>query len=624
MQGSATNTESQQALVIHYEALRVLAAELKVSETWMQTACETTSEIVELLSSERNEKDSPALELFAKLVSKCPEQPVLFQKFAHVLLLHFYHPQLFSKLWDILASRPPTPTGEPAFQVPEWWPACGENQNLDVFASPFEFGSNLEEFVKAHAHDVHLILHTAAMVLPQLQMLTKEPTPSWSCFASLISVMLKSVAHRDLTCIIICHDENAIAMLHRLSLLSALTSGQRYAKFILELLMIRPPVLNLLSMICKLPGARRLLQIYPQSQLGAFEVAAKTPFRFIVDLLNHTSGSSWFSNGTVINCISISSQTLEWLGDNADLTSIYEEFNKVSEINSLLSVCTQFGCVTAQCLLGFYGDNICTSKQFRALNGFLRSALPPLAKPNYFFAEQKPAPSNETLVMFSKLDEYDELHRTLLRILKFLSVIFAPELTETATLAPGEGLSEKIYMRTIQPIYSFMLLALKCNEKLDLSNLTSQFTNTLIFKIMEQLLRNAESSLAWTTLFNHATETSYSEISTLRIWFKFLQTLCTDYKNDRHKELVRDGFDKFSATFFPDTKPSNIYSSPYMSLSQATFGVITKNEYMFLYDNLSRRKGEHDDTTQSKMTSHYNMGGRQQSVHVDKFGKDRS
>lgn len=226
--------------------------------------------------------------------------------------------------------------------------------------------------------------------------------------------------------------------------------------------------------------------------------------------------------------------------------------------------------------------------------------------------------------MLMKLDEFDELHRSLLRILQFLKLILIQEVSQSIDMVPNEVLAEKIYVRKIQPIYSFILLVLKCDEKLDPTSLTSEFTSEVIFNLADTLLLNSSLSLAWTTLFNCATEASYNDITTPHLWFKLLKTLCSRYQDDCHKELIRDGFRRYSATFHPDSNQGGLFDSPYMTGSNETAGVIAKSEYMFLYPNLVRNKCDSDESAHSKMANHYTIGGRQQSVHVDKFGKDRS
>ncbi|GEQ71419.1 hypothetical protein JCM33374_g5102 [Metschnikowia sp. JCM 33374] len=604
----------------YYDILRGLLNEKNIGDSWAHQVGETMGAILKGVSSIKYDKNLPLLESFAAAVSLEPKHPILFRKFAQLVLLHLYRPSLYLQLREALSS---TSSNEGhIFNVPEWWP--DEDVTLLNFSSIFEISFDLETFVKTRGHEVFPIIRSVVAILSQLEVLCNETNPSWNCFAALISVMSKSVAHRDLATLILCQEKTPMDVLHRISIMSPPSPVHRYAKFISELFLIRSAVLTSLASNYKLPGACRLIHLYSQNQHTAFDVAEKQPFRLILDLLNHSPGSSWTRTSAVVTCMSICAYKLEWMSSNCEPLYIYEEFNKISNVTSLLAVTAQFGCITAQCLLENYGDRTCSTRFLTSVNVFSRSALPPLAKPNYFFCQQKPSPANETLVMLMKLDEFDELHRNLLRLLQFLKVILVLEINQTENMMPNGDLAEKIYMRNIQPIFCFILLTLKCNTKLDQSSLISQYTSNLTLEIAEKVLSSSSSSLAWTTLFNFATETSYKEITMSPIWLNFLQTLCTNKTNDRYEELISDGYNRFLLSFHSDSKSAGLYSNPYMSTTQPSSSALAKSEYMFLYQGLGRNKGEFDEFAQSKTPSHYSMGGRQQSVHVDKFGKDRA
>ena len=622
MEFTKTNIDLSHDFEQQLKRLNSLAGLTNIDTKWIQDARVTSLELLRILPLHNPGTNQLLLETFAQFVKMCPDDKTLQSNFAHVTFLHLFDTHLYVHLRQALASNDPAEVNSGAFTLPQWWPEFGVDLESSTFASPFDFKHDLGRFVAEHATQVHSIIQLAVEIWNQVSVLITNTLPPWNCFAALISIFLRSKAHRDLATLILCHDDKVVNVLHRQSVLAPSASNQRYAKFLLELLLIRPAVFGLLSACHKYPGATRLIQLYSPQQQIAFEVATNSPFRFVFDLLNHASGTSCYKNAVIVTGISVCSYKLGWMSSRSSLNEIYNEFNNTSSVSSLLAALTQFGCIIAQCLMENHGDRSCSSMYFRSQNVFALSALPPLAKPNYFFCEQKSAPANETLATLMKLDEFDELHRSLMHILRFITVIIDSELSQLLGLMPNEALAQKVYICKVRPIYLLILLALKCNEKVSEPSLTAQKSSDLVLEIGEKLLSIPDQALAWTTLFNSATEGSYNDLSAQRIWLEYIRSMCSRNKREDVKDFINEKCSKFSAIFSPDS--ARVTSAgPHASTKHMGHAVIAKSEYMFLYQGGGRNRGDLDEMAQSKMANHYVSGGRQQSVHVDKYSRDR-
>lgn len=600
------NSQILQLAKLHNQILELSKREF-TSVEWESEALVATTNIMPLLPVCATSEFS-FLEPIARLVEMSLPQDTFRSIFLHLLLLHLFNLNLYpmiaspSKLEQLLEK----------FQKIRNDQKDIANDEPRILFSPFDYFFDLKKFSETNLDQTDMLLECLIQILQMLQKLHDEPNPPWNVFGEIVNYMLQSRGHRDLVTLIFFHDEKSVALVHRSSLLSSSGVLQKHSQLIVEMLLLRPSLVATHSMLKALPGATRLIPIYPKQQHAALEIAHNVPFRFILDLLNQSYKIIDFIDTTILACASIASQKVLLL--SASKQRLYSEFNSISSARSLLYVMNQFGCVITQNILRRIGKTQIAEALFNLVSPKTQS-LPPTSKPNYFFAERKIAYEDETIMMMQTLEEFNELQLIISLLLRSIGRIINEELHQVADLTKSHELSEKILIRNLQHTFTFLLAAKRCCSACDEASNVNIDIDASIIQVTRRIFQSLEGrgSLIWVTLYNLANDLCYAEVSMVPTVLWFLKQTIEKQGNESQAALIDSGIRVFIDTF--GDVPAEAGGE-----SEEGFVELSPSEYAFLYQKPAVVSG-YSEEKGSKIQNQNSSSGRQQSVHVDRYKK---
>lgn len=520
--------------------------------------------------------------------------PALLACFARMVVLHMLHPVLYLHLVACFRSGAD-------YSVPEWWPeVLGTPLSIMELASFRNLSPECATGVLAgfaeHAVDILNVLNS------------HEPSS-----AHVVACLFDCPS--DLVMLCILHSSTVIPHFkaHGTPLI------KKQVMTILDVFRCRPELVYVAATSYSMPGAVQLMQYYSEAQLSAFKIAGNTPVSLALDLLDQGARMEVSVSPVIIACIGITAHRLEFLSRSRfSKLELYEAFNAAARKSSLLAVVTDLGYIVSCNLAKLGGHDL--SSLVPAHRMFQHLTLPPIAKPNYFSTSSRFAES-ENGEMLRKLVEIDSLLTSLMLLLKTVLQIVDDELSSVAALGETPEIANKLVVQNVEHVLGFLLGAMICISKS--GGAVAKLSTAILFELVGAIVNTpieTDKSLVWITLFNFANDVCYSDIRYVFIFEELFNHIIAQRSYAAQEELVRSGIQLFFTTFNDGSKSyPNVDSAIAWEKPSKQFVTVANSEFKFLYRGKSTKV---DGSTKSGGNSGFtSSSGRQQSVHVDKYGK---
>lgn len=552
-----------------------------------------------LENNPENVDEITLLEPLARLVCLKP-LPQLAAQFANLVVLHMLHPALHQHLLAALK----TPLG---FAVPSWWP------NFDGAAVSLSDVSCISD----PAFLTGFLAGFCGLAVEVLNAMQRLDLPV------IFAHMNENDAHRELVTAFILHDTNTTAQL--LANASEGTAlARRKAQIIVDMILSRPAFVCIAATSFSLPGAKMMMLSYTEMQRAAFGAAESDPIIFVLDLLDQGVRQDFSASPVVPTCLDIALHKVESLCRSSTKHELYSTFNSCALKLSLLAVLCDLGYLISCNFLRLCGEDLISLEPLHRI--FSHSSLPPVAKPNYFSASAK-FTDNEIAESLQTLEEVDGLLRCLVLIMKIVSQVTENEFRSVAATGESVEITKKLVIRNVEHVLGLLLSALICVSRMKAANaLAAKNGSTLASKIQETMLRvlaPSDEVLVWITLFNFANDVCYADVRYVPIFEKIFDDLVLCESYSEHQELAGSGILLFFATFNDGSRNNaNIDKILPWKKPSKHFVNVPSSEFRFLYGTSPAAKPQvSNSNSRINLTGYTPNSSRQQSVHVDKFGK---
>lgn len=578
------------------------------NDRWADEVSDACRRLLQMFKNERF-SDHSYLPILCSAVSIRGDLESVQQLFTEVFYLRLSRPHLLRHLASAFKRSSPKQPNFEQVPLPSYWP------HLPVKASAALWSPSDTSARPLDPAQLPLLGPVVASTLACLDAITSQDNPPWQAFASLLHVMLKSTGHRDWATHLVLRNDSAVGRIQNTATLLSVQTLQRFARMLLDFLLIKPSLLTYYAVVEKVSGASRLLLLYLLQHHATYELTANHCFKFMLEFLNHSSDPTLHKNNVVMTCVAIASKKLDHVCCNAPLLDVYSEFNRLSNAHSLFLVVTEFGIAVLNALLRIYGDKQCVSVAFASSKQAQSARLPPIAKPNYFYSGKQRSVSNPTVAMLRNMDELLELHKSLNCVLKALLQIIPLEIPQLLAASSSSNTVDSMITRNLQQTLCFVLTALQCKSKLKSDSMTAINTEILALDTAELLLHELSSkrALVWITFFNFANDVCYTELALVPLLLRFLSLLAERQTNDNQKLLVSSGLRVFADTFGGShLKPEQKYKSE----PDDDIQFLSREEFTTLYQNTEKTCRAEESHVYKPM---YPAAARQQSIHGERM-----
>lgn len=491
------------------------------------------------------------LPVMAQLVMMLPNSTELQETFAQLLSLHLFDHILFKVLVQEfkLASEDVNEKSSTTLLVaPKWWNTLSEfllAGNCSI-RSPMEFFCGEDLTTRFHLGNLG---QSIEKVLNTLKLLDEKVTSGTVFSLSFIfHMMMESEAKKDLIILILSHCRDTVDKIFSLSILGLSDTIKKEGVLVLETLITRQSVVATFGAIHALPGAQRLMGLYTQKQRAAYELVAKNPFKFILDLLYHPFEES--AKGILVPFIAIASQKLADTSMSGDFNNLYENFNRTSKVRSLFVTLTSFGIEVCKTELLLRSDSQALNMIKLVQQEFL-NPLPPLAKPNYFFVDRTPPKISENHKSMEPSYDLADLGFSIRCVLATLERIVAKEALEFLNLTQDENLRNKIASRNFRYLFCLFLAILVSQPHTADYGANREECINRISRISKILIETCESysSMFYASLFNFANDVCHRHTEAIPMVYEELRIVIASHETRNNNELITSSFESFSFNF---------------------------------------------------------------------------
>lgn len=567
--------------------------------------------VVKLLSLGVHTIPDNVLEPVARLVTLCPQLQPLRKTFCKLLAIHYFHGKLTAHLYMMLRQ----PEG---FLVPEWWPTL-QTQTLNTAL----LWTTLMTIDHQDPDDAWIVCDIIPVVVKLLNVF--EKMYSNRCFLvqdlkEISLVLCLGNSNRELVALLLSHDMKVAELLQDAAADKLQNVAAAHARMILDKVIHMPSIINACGAIFDLAGAKVLSQSYGSLQKKVFEIAENHPFMLIIDVLNQGPKFEFLQCPLLIPAIATAAYVVD------DLFSakieLYSQFNSCSQTSSLLLVLTDFGYTIACNLFHHNREAAQLLKPIQKL--FTHWEFPPLAKPNYFFGDDDGHLSN-----IDQFEDLKEMNNALLLILKTLGKVLEDEIDILGSYSGSKNLLEKIIVSKVEHLLGFLVATLISGSKFDFGSQDLKLKYSLVVSIIKTLLRTIENkSLVWITLFNFSNDTCYTDVRLVSTFEYLFENLVNEIDVNMDRKMFESGASQFFLTFndgsvdYPNITKAIRFEHP----DPASVSV-SDSEYKHLYEKpFNVKEIEQDGQGKAKTStvaysSNLSNSSRQQSIHVDKYGR---
>lgn len=520
------------------------------------------------------------LPVLARIISLRPDLVVLHEFFAKTVLLHFCDPIMFPILCGDFKSGDQNPCDDPihesTYMMPKWWPQLQEFSNFhqSKLFNPIHDGFDLLAVTK---YQVNHVTNLLVKILNASQLLiSKVASSTASALNIILQHMLDNDASKDVVTLIISHSKESVEKIYSLSILGLSETIKKQAALIIELIITRQTVVATYGGIINLAGAQRFMGLYSQKQRAAYELVAKNPFKFILDLLDHSNICNEPSKPILLPCIGIASQKIAALSEAKDQNPLYESFNRASKVRSLYAILTSFGVEIVKFALQVRRAHQALDVLDLILKNF-QNSLPPLAKPNYFFVDRTPPNVSDGVKAAEITYDLADLNISVRLILISIESVIESEMKEILGVSADHALSEKILSRNFQYVLLLFLAVLISHPESDVYGSNREACKVAIASISRKIFSScqAQESNLYVTLFNFANDVCHLHTEAIPFMLDLIKIIVTANETNTFKELVASALELFSFTF----------GCSFDDITQTSNGTVTvpQAEYSSLY-----------------------------------------
>lgn len=491
------------------------------------------------------------LPVVARLVSMRVDLSALRSGFASVALMHFFDPVLFPILVDHFKSRndEPGPDAEP-YQRPKWWPQLQESleSKKNRILSPLEYSFHLTGDAQ------YQLKHLVQIMVKVLNLMAvwsgKVTSVSVSALGIIMQLMLENKAQMDAVILIMCHNRTWADKIHSWSILSISEGIKKTSSLIMELIVSRQSVVTTLAIMDLLPGADRFMGLYSQKQRAAYELVAKNPIKFVLDLLDHKSALECTDKPIIVSCMAIASQKIARLSQDSDLAALYDSFSKHSNTRSLYVVLCSFGIDQVEYALLIRRDYRAI-EVLRLVLQELKNSLPPFAKPNYFFVDRKPPNFSDSFKVIESAYDLTDLYIGARLTLLSLAKVAGVETRALLEVTSDKKIAARILQNNFQYFFVFALAVLVSHPQGEETEVVRKKCETTIRAIADELFEACatNASVLYVTLFNFANDICHLHTDAIQVVAELIRLVINDRHTAGCEEFVASANELFHATF---------------------------------------------------------------------------
>lgn len=552
------------------------------------------------------------LEPVARLVTLCPQLQPLREAFCKLVAIHYFLPELTTHLYLILH-------GPCGFSVPDWWPAVSnqDNQNALLWTTLI----TIDHQTAADAWLVCDVLHVAVRILNIFETLHKTEEALDKGLKDLLHIICSGNANRQLTTLLLFHDERVSEIIRDTSSGKLQDSAAMHAKMLLDVVLLTPSITIIGEAVFTLPGAGIFGRSFTSPQKKAFQIAINSPFQLVIDILNQGPKFRLLICPILRACCFIAMHEIAF--GYTSRRELYSNFNTHSQTSSLVSVLTDFAFTLSRNLLYSSKDGNSVLKYFEGL--FTHWDYPPFPKPNYFFAEF----GEKLTTPIEEIEELKDVNDGLLLSLITIEKNLGHELEALKSDSLSKAILEKIIVCKVEHLLGSLVAALISSFKLNFGAQDREVKYSLAISLIKILLSAVDNkSLIWITLFNFTNDACYADIHLVVIFEKLFEKLVIEVDLKMGKKMFDSGASQFFQTFNDGVREyPNMVQGLNFEYPESQIVSVNEREISAVYEKKHALKGNLQigtGNTKSSGPAYFPNSlnsSRQQSVHVDKFGK---
>lgn len=447
-------------------------------------------------------------------------------------------------------------------------------------------------------------------------------------YKSLVNILSTSAPHRDMVMVVVFQMPKIYAQLRDAPTKSDSKVIARCVDLLQGMFIARAAWTTVSLHLLQLSEAAEVQKAYTKEQINALQLAATSPFRLIVDMLNQGRSLKLHRKSIIVPCIHVVAAKLEqWSGSSANKVEMYDDFNRHCHTQNLIAVLCEFGFLVSQIMLSWSGQDMLIVVPINEI--FVPKALPPIAKPDYFLVNAEFSCQDETVDMIQTVDAYADLMLGVTLVMKTLLNVIDDELAATKETAAPPEIAKKLIMKAIEQIYGLLVAATSCClrfEKLasqgDLPS-TPPLISVLCGLVVERIIIFAEKEpFIWITLFNFANDACYADMRLVEVFEELIDGILSKTNITSNLELVECGILLFVTTFSTDVKDRPGISK-YSNADPTNMEnvEVDSSEYRLIYatQQIKKNTSEGDNIRHLPTTASSVASSRQRANN--KFGK---
>lgn len=574
------------------------------------------------------------LQSVARLVILAPNLGLLAASFCKIVAACWTSPLLFSVYAAAVAN------GDGGCAIPKWWPRSGA---LPGLATPVPFWSSItcmgqiqcmgspERTAPGTCSPLLWMADLSAAATDVLAASKAISDGTGKCpvarYRTLLQILLKGPPYHDLVMTIVFQVPGTFARIRTAA--SDLTGSpmtRKIAGLISDMFVHHAAWTAVCHQLLHLPDAGQVWKKYNTEQQDALLLALNNPFRLLADLLNQGCAMNLTRTSLLVLCINAAVIAVEHQSRSASgKSAMYSAFSECFQTRNLVATLCDIGYCISTNWLRWSGRDMLLLSPIAQI--FPSSALPPIAKPDYFFVEAHFGDLDETVQMVQLVNTYNDLELAIALILKCILNVIHDEMQGAALIAPELPMSTKVMAATAEHIFA-CLVAANCCGMLQAQSLqkpaapSSTTISDMSAIIIGEIIVFAKNDPSiWITLFNFANDVCYADMRLVPVFEGFFNLLVAHAGVGANEELVKCGILLFSITFctqLSDHAAMAKYCD--VSLPDLQMVEVSSSEYKFIYATQNVKPSAPEPDTRSTQGSCVSGASSRQKSY-SKYGK---
>lgn len=323
-------------------------------------------------------------------------------------------------------------------------------------------------------------------------------------------------------------------------------------------------------------------------------------FRFVLELLDQGANLNYMELKSITDSLVLSLFAIS----KKPLLSLYTNFNSVKSKTSLISMHLYLNYLVSVNLLSFHSFSnlpVCIVRNF----DFFK--LPPLPKLKWLLENRLEHREDFEVLDYDNHENlFIALHLGLKQVLLIMQLEF--QLFENTNQYTTENINQKLITNLINLVLSSIFSTLTLIQLRDEESVRVKVIKLDCYRVLHRLLNlelKFEKCLVWVCLVNFANDVCYSQVQYLPIFVQAFEFLIAEDELVLNDPLVSSGLNFFFSTF--NTKQLE---------HEVLLVDLSLNEFKHLYQSHGL-----EQTATPVRLSYVSNSARQQSIHVDQYGK---